>query len=462
MPVPVPPSPVPETTTLTTVNPFTRAYRAAVRADLRVAGGGTVAAHDERPRRAPFVVVTKRACGAARERCVLVPRGDDCGPTRFAVRAYLGHGASGAVFAVVADDGAPLAAGTRVEARYRRGDAWFPGTVQSAADAGGVFAVTYDDGDVEDAVARVDARPLAPVVALKVARGAAADDLATEAALAATARARAPLRAAALGTLVDPLATWRWRDAAALAAPRLGPSLSDVLRRGAGCPGARPPESLALFLAAGVIEAVLACHEGGVLHCDVKPENLLLRAPAGADNDDDDDAADNRDAALAAARRGHGLVLADFGRAIDRRRHDAGVRFATARDHAHLVAYEWPPARADRRCGPSARASWTVELTRTRWACASTKSRWATSPRATGVGAARWHARGTAASGRRCLTPTSAQTPTPARRASPSATRWSPPPAPRSAPAVSTTSKRSCVAGAAARRPGRDTIVNLR
>jgi hypothetical protein len=112
------------------------------------------------------------------------------------------------------------------------------------------------------------------------------------------------------------------------------------------------------------MEAVLACHEGGVLHCDVKPDNFLLRAPAGADDDDDDDddAADNRDAALAAARRGHGLVLADFGRAIDRRRHDAGVRFATARDHAHLVAYEWPPARADRRCGPSARASWTVEL----------------------------------------------------------------------------------------------------
>merc|ERR1719152_232750 len=28
------------------------------------------------------------------------------------------------------------------------------------------------------------------------------------------------------------------------------------------------------------MEAVLSCHEAGVLHCDVKPDNFLLRAPA--------------------------------------------------------------------------------------------------------------------------------------------------------------------------------------
>ena len=283
-PAPEPPPPP--------VDPFTKEYRReAARAYAREAGEGAgegaFAAHDERPRRAPFVVVKKRACGTARERCIMKPRDEaDCGPTRFAVGAYLGHGASGAVFAatvangVVANDaGEALGPGARVEARYQRGDEWYPGTVQAASGPAGV-AVAYDDGDFEDAVARADVRPLAPEVALKVARRAEADELEAEAGLAAAVRARAPPRPAALGTIVEPLATWRWCDAAALAAARLGPTLSDVLRRGGERAGERPPEPVALLLAAGVMEAVLSCHEAGVLHCDVKPDNFLLRAPA--------------------------------------------------------------------------------------------------------------------------------------------------------------------------------------
>ena len=97
------------------------AARAHAREAGEGAGEGAFAAHDERPRRAPFVVVKKRACGTARERCIMKPRDEaDCGPTRFAVGAYLGHGASGAVFAatvangVVANDaGEALGAGAR-------------------------------------------------------------------------------------------------------------------------------------------------------------------------------------------------------------------------------------------------------------------------------------------------------------------------------------------------------------
>ena len=367
-------APAPEGPPPPPVDPFTKKYRReAARAHAREAGEGAgegaFAAHDERPRRAPFVVVKKRACGTARERCIMKPRDEaDCGPTRFAVGAYLGHGASGAVFAatvangVVANDaGEALGPGARVEARYQRGDRWYPGTVQAASGPAGV-AVAYDDGDFEDAVARADVRPLAPEVALKVARRAEADELEAEAGLAAAVRARAPPRPAALGTIVEPLATWRWCDAAALAAARLGPTLSDVLRRGGERAGERPPEPVALLLAAGVMEAVLSCHEAGVLHCDVKPDNFLLRAPAagaaGAAAAGDRDAP----AAVEAARRGHGLVLTDFGRGVDRRRHRAGTQFSTALDHAHLAAFEWPPARADRRRAPRPRAPWVHEI----------------------------------------------------------------------------------------------------
>ena len=62
------------------------------------------------------------------------------------------------------------------------------------------------------------------------------------------------------------------------------------------------------------------------------------------------------------ARRGHGLVLTDFGRGVDRRRHRAGTQFSTALDHAHLAAFEWPPARADRRRAPRPRAPWVHEI----------------------------------------------------------------------------------------------------
>ena len=94
------------------------------------------------------------------------------------------------------------------------------------------------------------------------------------------------------------------------------------------------------------MECVLGCHAADVLHLDVKPDNFLVRAGAPFD-------AAGGGVAERIGRAGWGLVLADFGRALDRRAHP-GATFRTAKDRAHLAEYEWPPARAD--------APWSTEL----------------------------------------------------------------------------------------------------
>ncbi|KAH8050103.1 adenosine-phosphate deaminase [Aureococcus anophagefferens] len=122
------------------------------------------------------------------------------------------------------------------------------------------------------------------------------------------------------------------------------------------------PEPVALFLAVAAMEAVLAVHDADVLHLDVKPDNFL--AMLGEDLDGSACVLRGAgDVADTAAANGFGLVLIDFGRAVDRRSHAPGTRFETAHDHAHLAEFEWPRAVKDgRRKRKGGDDSWTTEL----------------------------------------------------------------------------------------------------
>ena len=163
--------------------------------------------------------------------------------------------------------------------------------------------------------------------------------------------------------------------------PRYDASLADVLRhveaRTAAIGSQLLPEAVALFFAVAAMEAVLAVHDADVLHLDVKPDNFLVRLGEDlggrdcvlGDDDDDDDAqgGGGGDVAATAARRGFGLVLIDFGRAVDRRHHDPRAAFDTAHDHAHLPEFEWPRAvknghrKRTAKDGPNS-TPWTTEL----------------------------------------------------------------------------------------------------
>jgi hypothetical protein len=69
--------------------------------------------------------------------------------------------------------GAGIAVGSKVEARYRRGEDWYPGTiVQRLPD--GSYAVLYEDGDAEDGVTTDCLRVTAPPVGAPLASSAAA------------------------------------------------------------------------------------------------------------------------------------------------------------------------------------------------------------------------------------------------------------------------------------------------
>ncbi|KAH8054374.1 adenosine-phosphate deaminase [Aureococcus anophagefferens] len=244
---------------------------------------------------------------------VLVDRPSDA-PTAFEVRSYLGHGATGAVFEVERDDS--------------------------------------DDSD--------DGRPLA----LKVERG-ERSTLRFEARLALAVRARTSLAPRA-GRVVEPAGLWLWSDAQAMSMPRYDATLADVLRLAGGRTTAIGsqllPEPVALFLAVAAMEAVLAVHDADVLHLDVKPDNFL--AMLGEDLDGSACVLRGAgDVADTAAANGFGLVLIDFGRAVDRRSHAPGTRFETAHDHAHLAEFEWPRAVKDgRRKRKGGDDSWTTEL----------------------------------------------------------------------------------------------------
>ena len=286
----------------------------------------------------------------------------DCGPTRFAVGDYLGHGASGAVFAVVVanDAGEALGPGARVEARYQRGDRWYPGTVQAASGPAGV-AVAYDDGDFEDAVARADVRPLAPEVALKVARRAAADDLEAEAALAAAVRARAPPRPPRSGpssSRSPPGAGATRPPSPRRASGRRSPTCSAAAAsaRASGRRARRAPPGRGRHGGRPVVP------RGG--RAPLRRQARQLPAPGARRRrrrrrrGRRPRRAPRRGGGAARPRpRPHGLRA--------RRRPAAPPRgnpFSTALDHAHLAAFEWPPARADRRRAARPRAPWVHEI----------------------------------------------------------------------------------------------------
>lgn len=294
------------------IDPFTREYRSAALARSD-AEPSALAVCDERAYRAPFALITKKKTGTAPERRVLVDRPSDA-PTAFEVRSYLGHGATGAVFEVERDDS--------------------------------------DDSD--------DGRPLA----LKVERG-ERSTLRFEARLALAVRARTSLAPRA-GRVVEPAGLWLWSDAQAMSMPRYDATLADVLRLAGGRTTAIGsqllPEPVALFLAVAAMEAVLAVHDADVLHLDVKPDNFL--AMLGEDLDGSACVLRGAgDVADTAAANGFGLVLIDFGRAVDRRSHAPGTRFETAHDHAHLAEFEWPRAVKDgRRKRKGGDDSWTTEL----------------------------------------------------------------------------------------------------
>ena len=76
------------------------------------------------------------------------------------------------------------------------------------------------------------------------------------------------------------------------------------------------------ILAADLLRAVGALHAADVLHCDVRPRNVSLRAEPGT-TPRCGDRADTRVTCGC-----FGVALLDLGRAIDRRQYDRGVRFS--------------------------------------------------------------------------------------------------------------------------------------
>lgn len=79
-------------------------------------------------------------------------------------------------------------------------------------------------------------------------------------------------------------------------------------------------QPLVMFYAVELLRAVEAMHAAGVLHCDIKPDNILLR--------DDDEADPTWLYSPAAGFGGKGIELIDYGCAIDRNMYDSGTVFA--------------------------------------------------------------------------------------------------------------------------------------
>ena len=145
------------------------------------------------------------------------------------------------------------------------------------------------------------------------------------------------------------------------AAARLGPTVSDVLRRGGERAGERPPEPVALLLAAGVMAPSCRATRRACSTATSSPTTSCSGRPPPAPP------APPRPATATRPRRWRrrGAATASSSRTsggVDRRRHRAGTQFSTALDHAHLAAFEWPPARADRRRAPRPRAPWVHEI----------------------------------------------------------------------------------------------------
>jgi len=155
----------------------------------------------------------------------------------------------------------------------------------------------------------------------------------------------------AVGRLAEPTTFFRYADASALAMRRADATLS-VLAKAHGPARARFPEPVALFYAAGMLEALDQLHGADFLHADVKPDNVCLRFGAP---DDCAFSGKKPKACAALAAAGYGVTLIDYSLAVDLRAFADGQRFESASGSpAQVEQYCWPPARKG--------ASWRKEI----------------------------------------------------------------------------------------------------
>lgn len=144
------------------------------------------------------------------------------------------------------------------------------------------------------------------------------------------------------GDLPMPSALYLWRDANALAMPVFDASLADALTQHRE----RLSQPVALYYAVAAMQAVAGLHAVNILHCDIKPDNFLLKFPA-------DRKAPKVDDWRRLAHHGFRLVLVDLGRSVDLDECDRTARFASTK--THVDEYEWPPAK-------KAKESWRHEV----------------------------------------------------------------------------------------------------
>merc|ERR1719271_2055889 len=100
-----------------------------------------------------------------------------------------------------------------------------------------------------------------------------------------------------------------------------------VLAKAHGPARARFPEPVALFYAAGMLEALDQLHGADFLHADVKPDNVCLRFGAP---DDCAFTGKKPKACAALAAAGYGVTLIDYSLAVDLRAFSDGQRFESA------------------------------------------------------------------------------------------------------------------------------------
>lgn len=253
---------------------------------------------DERKHLAPIVVTTKRQSATRAERKVMRRRSTSA-PSELGSRfLYLGHGRFGAVFHL--EDGRAL----KVEQKRALNRLPWEALVLDLYWQRRVEEMTW-----------------------------------TRLGAAVSPRLRAKPQA---GELPLPSALYLWRDVHALAMPKYEASLADALRL------ARFKQPSALFFAFAALQAVGSLHKTHILHCDIKPDNFVLRFPRSDHHDEAHSQAAHRLAA-----EGFGLILVDLGRAVDLDAHHPHARFKSRK--THVDEFEWPPAK-------HANTSWRHEI----------------------------------------------------------------------------------------------------
>lgn len=151
-----------------------------------------------------------------------------------------------------------------------------------------------------------------------------------------------PLSEASAGELIG-------RGASTLVLPLAGSSLEKLL----ACHrsrGARLGESAAAFLVADMLRAVDGLHSAGVLHADLRPDNIALRGLSSLEEAMELDPRVRLDRTDGAWRR-CGVALLDFGRAIDTTLYEEGTVFS---GDVLAHGYECPEMRRG--------ASWTHQI----------------------------------------------------------------------------------------------------